>query len=256
MAKGALSMLRRAAKGTSWSQFLDYASPALFDVMPIRALFAQGREFISNGSDAARFAETCEQVAILLERRDVRVHLGAAARHEGEQPLAGLPEAARREVGQRILEIYFAQIFAGPRSILDLRGEAFAAVDASLLLWRPRAFYVEWQPDFLGGLRDLYAGFYQDDDTRFEQGLHRLGLQDSGDVLLSHLGSGDQRQVRFDTSAFHSSFHETFLSCRDKGVALHRNFLALGIYLVCLYDVLESLDLAFDVRSAFDRIQL
>jgi hypothetical protein len=83
--------------------------------------------------------------------------------------------------------------------------------------------------------------------------LLQLGLQDSGDALVSHLGSGDQRSVRFETNAFHTSFHDTFLACRDRGVALHRNFLALGIYLVCLYDVLESLDLEFDVRGAFNR---
>jgi len=109
------------------------------------------------------------------------------------------------------------------------------------------------QPEFLTGLRNLYAGFYLEDAPRFESGLSQLGLQDSSDALLRHLGSADQRSVRFETSAFHSSFHDTFLACRDRGVALHRNFLALGIYLVCLYGVLESLDLEFDVRRAFER---
>ncbi|MGB5694107.1 MAG: hypothetical protein WBM46_00510 [Polyangiales bacterium] len=256
MAKGALSMLRRAAKGTSWSQFLDYASPALFDVMPMRALFAQGREFISNGSDAGRFARTCDEIALLLAERGVAVQIGAPVPSDEEQRLTELPESSRRRVGQHVLEIYFGQVFAGDHAVLDLRADAFATGDADVLLWRPRAFYVQWQPDFLDGLRALYAGFYKDDTAQFERGLAQLGLEDSGEVLLSHLGSGDQRKVRFETSAFHSSFHETFLSCRDKGVALHRNFLALGIYLVCLYEVLESLGLEFDVRDAFERIQV
>jgi hypothetical protein len=159
----------------------------------------------------------------------------------------------RRRTGDRILEIYFTQIFAGEETILDLRADSFSASEGSKLHWRPKAFYVQWQFDFLKGLRDLYAGFYLDDEPRFKSGLHQLGLQDSGDALVSHLGSGDQRSVRFETSAFHTSFHDTFLACRDRGVALHRNFLALGIYLVCLYDVLESLDLEFDVRGAFER---
>ena len=71
----------------------------------------------------------------------------------------------------------------------------------------------------------------------------------------SHFGFGedDQRAVRFRSTVFHSTFHQAFVSCRDAGVSLHRNFLALGIYLACLYDLLEALDLEFDVRDAFER---
>ncbi len=253
MARGVRDVIRRAAKGSSWSHFMDYASPALFEVMPLRALLAQGREFVSNGSDARRYAKVRESIASSLSARGVDVELGPQDdRAEGLAP-SGLSESLRRKTGHQILEIYFAQVFAGPDAILDLRADSFSASEGSTLLWRPKAFYVEWQPEFLTGLRDLYAGFYLDDEPRFESGLHQLGLQDSGDALVSHLGSGDQRSVRFETSAFHSSFHDTFLACRDRGVALHRNFLALGIYLVCLYDVLESLDLEFDVRGAFER---
>ncbi|MGB5348834.1 MAG: hypothetical protein WBN10_04500 [Polyangiales bacterium] len=253
MAKGVRDVIRRAAKGSSWSHFMDYASPALFEVMPLRALLAQGKEFVSNGSDARRYAKVRESIASSLHARGLDVELGTQDDNaKGLSPL-GLSEPFRRETGHRILEIYFTQIFAGLDTILDLRPDSFSTTEGSTLHWRPKAFYVQWQPEFVTGLRDLYAGFYLDDEPRFESGLLQLGLQDSGDALLSHLGSGDQRSVRFETSAFHTSFHDTFLACRDRGVALHRNFLALGIYLVCLYDVLESLDLEFDVRGAFER---
>ncbi len=253
MAKGVRDVIRRAAKGSSWSHFMDYASPALFEVMPLRALLAQGKEFVSNGSDARRYARVRDAIASSLHARGLEVDLGP--QDDGAESLSplSLSEPLRRETGHRILEIYFAQIFAGRDTILDLRADSFSTSEGSTLRWGPKAFYVQWQPDFLTGLRDLYAGFYLDEERRFESGLHQLGLQDSGDALLSHLGSGDQRSVRFETSAFHTSFHDTFLACRDRGVALHRNFLALGIYLVCLYDVLESLDLEFDVRGAFER---
>lgn len=253
MAKGVRDVIRRAARGSSWSHFMDYASPALFEVMPLRALLAQGREFVSNGSDGRRYAKVRERIASSLRERGLDVELGAQdSQAKGLVP-AEFSEEARRQTGIRILEIYFTQIFAGDEAILDLRGDSFSTSEGARLQWRPKAFYVQWQPDFLRGLRDLYAGFYLDQESRFEAGLLQLGLQDSGDTLVSHLGSGDQRSVRFETSAFHTSFHDTFLACRDRGVALHRNFLALGIYLVCLYDVLESLELEFDVRGAFER---
>ena len=252
MAIGARSAILRAAKGTTWSQFVDYASPALFEVMPIRRLFAQGREFIANSRDQERFGQTRAQIASALDSCDVRVMVS----EPDDGPIAPLSELAvetRRDVGHRVLEIYFAQLFAAPRAILDLRADAFRCTEPAELTWSPRSLYVEWKPDFLARLRDVYTGFYLDDESRFERGLVGLGLEQSGDLLLTHLGSDDQRRVRFSTRAFHSSFHEMFLRCRDRGVSLHQNFLALGIYLVCLYDALEALDLEFDVRGAFER---
>lgn len=253
MAKGVRDLIRRAARGSSWSHFIDYASPALFDVMPLRALLAQGKEFVSGGSDGHCYVKVRERIASSLLARGLDVELGAQESHAKGLVPAELSEDARRQVGDRILEIYFTQIFAGDETILDLRGDSFSTSEGASLQWRPKAFYVQWEPDFLKGLRDLYAGFYLDEAARFDAGLLQLGLQDSGDALVIHLGSGDQRSVRFETSALHSSFHDTFLACRDRGVALHRNFLALGIYLVCLYDVLESLELEYDVRGAFER---
>lgn len=253
MAGRAQSLVRRAARGTTWAQFVDYMSPALYEVMPLRSIFAQGKEFIANGLDSARSAQAQKHVENWLADQGSVIRLGSGSKGDGEQRLAELEEDARRSVGQRILELYFGQIFASNRAILDLRAESFAAAEEGIL-WRPRSIYLEWQPEFLGGLRDLYAGFYLDDDPRFERGLVALNLEGAGDLLVSHLGDGDQRSVRFEMTVFQSSFHEMFLRCRDRGISLHRNFVALGTYLVCLYDVLETLDLEFDVRHAFERI--
>ena len=245
-------MIRRAAKGTSWSQFVDYASPALFEVMPMRALVAQGKEFMANGSKAERLDAARSEVQSTLAERHIAVELGAEA--QGRSLSDGdLTDAEKRAAGDRILELYFAQVFGGDVAILDLRTEAFGLTESGVLAWQPRAFFVRCDPGFLDGLRNLYSGFYLDDDALFARGLSELRLEDSGDALRNHLGSGDQRSVRFETSAFHASFHDTFVSCRESGVALHRNFLALGVYLVCLYDVLETLGLELDVRRAFER---
>lgn len=253
MAKGASGWVRRAARGTSWAQFVDYASPALYEVMPISALFRQGKEFVANGVDGERFRRIQREIGAVLDSRELGIELGEAPSGDRSAALSSLSEPARRASGQGILELYFNQIFASEHTILDLRASSFSVVDSGRLLWHPRSFYVEWQSEFLHGLRDLYAGFYLDDPSRFERGLGTLDLEHAGDLMLSHLGGEDQRKVRFQIGAFQSSFHEMFLRCRDRGVSLHRNFIALGIYLVCLYEVLESLDLEFDVRDAFER---
>ncbi len=245
-------MLLRSIQGTEWSQFVDYVSPSFLDVIPLSHLFQQGREMVSNAADGGRFRTVRQETEALLRARGMSITIGEAPDHT--PPLEELPEDARRSLGQTALEIYFTQLMQSETSILDLRGVRWS-LDAGTAdrHWFPRPFYLHWQPDFLGPVRDLYTGFYHEDQARFDGALEALGLSSAGDVLNSHFGDGDQRSVRFRAEVFHSSFHEVFVRCRDDGVSLHRNFLALGIYLACLYDLLETLDLEFDVRRAFER---
>ncbi len=246
-------MFRLAVKGTSWSHLLDYLSPALFDVMPARDLIKQGRELMANRSDTGRFAETRSQVGDELASQGIEVHL--ADKHESTEKteLAHLDGDRAREVGQRILAVYFGQIFSGDRAILDLRSSSFLLSEPSALHWHPSALYIEWEPRFLDAIRDLYVGFYLEDEGRFQRALGSLDMADSADVLINLLGRDDPRNARFESAAFHAHFHEMFVTYRDRGTTLHRNFLALGVYLICLYDALECLGGSFDVRSAVER---
>jgi hypothetical protein len=91
-------------------------------------------------------------------------------------------------------------------------------------------------------------------DDVFDEALRRLDLDAARDVFLAHFGDGEQRSVRFRTESFHASFHEAFVRCRDAGRSLHPDFVALGIYLACLYDGLEALERPFDVRAAYEKV--
>lgn len=246
-------MVRLAVKGTSWSHLLDYLSPALFDVMPARDLITQGRELMANRSDAGRFAETRRQVAEMLATQGIEVHLADEHDPTEETDLAHLDEDRAWEVGQCILTVYFAQIFLGERAILDLRSRSFMLSEPSALHWHPSALYIEWEPRFLDAIRDLYVGFYLEDESRFQRALQSLDMEPSADVLIDLLGRDDPRNARFESAAFHTHFHEMFISYRDRGTSLHRNFLALGVYLICLYDALERLGGSFDIRAAVEQ---
>lgn len=252
---GARKIVGMALRGTSWSHLLDYASPALFDVIPARALLAQSRELFSNRSDSKRFSQVRERVGAVLQERGIDVQVLHGPRPGGEAPLTEHPEQIRSDIGQRILEIFFTQIFAGQEALLDLRAENFVAAEGGALHWRPGALYIHWQPEFLEGLRELYRGFYLDDDTRFDAGLQQLNMAGSGDALRNLLGRDDPRNTRFDIDSFHENFHELFVSYRDRGVPLHRNFLPLGVSLMCLYSTLDSLGVSLDVRAAVDGAQ-
>lgn len=241
------SLLIRAVQNTEWSQLLDFVSPSLFDVMPMRALLAQGKELAGNAS-----GRSVEPVREAIQKRLETT--GIPVRIVPNRSFEAPPPEVRRSLGQRALEVYFAQLFGGDETLLDLRLACWsqAAPDATPT-WAPRALWIRWDPDFLAGVRDLYLGFYRDDEAAYTRGIEALGIGEAGDLLRGHFGEGDQRAVRFDSAIFQTTFHEVFVRCRDEGIELHRNFLALGVYLATLYDLLEGLDQAFDVRAAFDR---
>lgn len=242
-------MLLRSLRGTEWSQLADYVSPSFFDVLPARTLWRQLRELGANAADGRRFAAACRDAEACL------ADLGRPVRIGGEAP-AGLPGLAeldageRRARGQRVLEIYFAQLTGAGTALLDLRADRFAG-SAGDLHWSPRPIWIAWEAAFLESLRGLYGGFYEGDDARFRAALEALELDAAEDLFRKHFGDGDQRAVRFEAASFHATFHEVFVRCRDAGVRLHGNFLALGIYLGCLYDHLEALGVELDVRSAY-----
>ncbi len=245
--QGNRGMLLKAVRGTEWSQFLDYVTPSFFDVVGVRDLLSQGREMAGNLADGRGFDVLRARQARALGERGVAVQLVPS--HDGAQE-----PGDERALGQRILEVYFGQLFASDATILDLRGARWASsADADAPSWFPRALWIRWQPEFLAAVRDMYRGFYCDDDALFDRGIQALRLEPAADVLRAHFGEGDQREVRFETRVFHSSFHEVFVRCRDEGVTLHRNFLALGLYLACLYDGLEDRG-PLDVRDAFERV--
>jgi len=248
---GSGTMLLRTLRAAEWSQLRSYASASFFDVLPARALLTQLRELGGNAADPQRFriAQRAAEACFAGEPRPIVV--GREAR-ESPPPLASLDEAGRRDRGQRVLEVYFRQLRAGPVAILDLRANRF--VDGpGALHWSPRPLWVRWDEAFLAGVRDLYGGFYDGDDARFGRALSGLGIDAAEDVFRAHLGAGDQRAVRFEAATLQATLHEAFVRCRDAGARLAPNFLALGIYLGCLHDHLEALGLAFDVREAYER---
>jgi hypothetical protein len=254
--RAGVGLLLRWVRGTEWRWFLDFASPAFFDVMPLASLTSAVRGLVRATTDTDGFRRVGVDTEERLRKRGIEVRIRAADASDWREATAdpaALPAAGRRALGQRSLEIYFAQLFAGDTSLLDLRAGRLALAGDGGVLWAPRAAWVRWDPVFLGALRDLYAGFYHDDEARFARALLALGLEPAGAALRAHFGSSDPRAVRFVTAQFQASFHEVFVRCRDAGATLHPDFLPLGIALACLYDGLEALDLPLDVRGAFER---
>lgn len=237
---------------TEWSGLLKMA-PAAIDLVSPRNLAHQGLELLSNAANGRRFESVMTSTQALL--RDTRVPV-LIDESRGAPVLVqhdALSRAQRRWLGQVALELYFTQLFRSQTAILDLWPSHFGVDDAGDAVWSPRPFYLRWDPTFREGLRNFYAGFFLSNQERLDEGLRQLGLGRSAEPLLAHLGEGNQRSVRFGRTKLDSTLQAMTKVQSPAHGTLHRNFIAFGLCLISLHDLLGSLDLAFDVRSAFIR---
>lgn len=237
---------------SEWSTLLDLV-PSGFDLLSAKQVAHQSLELLANATNSTRYADVLSKTQAAL--RSARIPI-LVEEKRGARPLlphSVLKRTQRRWLGQLILQLYFTQLFQGDTAVIDLWPSRLGVDAAGDAIWTPRPIYVHWDPDFVGGLRDVYAGFFLDDEFRFEEGLSQLGLGSAGGLLLRHLGKGNQRGVRFSASHVQSTLREIAGLRLSKPGALHRNFVAFGLYLSSLHALLEQLDCTLDVRSAFFR---
>jgi hypothetical protein len=244
-----INILFKSLKGTDWEMLTAFVSPVFFEVVPTLGMakvfgtivkdfantleFERVRDAAKESLDKVNAKETCELkiLAVLTQKK----------------PSGTLALAERQAFGHMVLKIYFAQIFSNHKSILDLRSSAFDG----RLEWAPKAVYFKWSDEFRAGLRDLYLGFYTNDDARLNAGLLKLNLMHAKSVINGHFGEGEQDAVRFSLGHLKKSLHAVFISCKENKAKLHPDFFAMGAYLLCLYENLEGLDCPLDVRRAF-----
>lgn len=235
-------MWRSLIRATEWQQIVDLAAPSFFEVLPGRELRRASKAIAKGWLDTDGFAAARDRRASSLCAAPLDVQLGDA----GASATADVESR-----GRRLLALYFHQLLEGGPVLLDLRPERFTET-ADALVWDPKPLWYRFDEEFLGALRDVYAGFYAGDDARFDDGIERLELECARDTFLEHFG-GEQDAVEFRVASFTDTFHRSFASCRDAGVTLHRDFVALGLYLATLYVHLEELGGAHDVAAAFER---
>jgi hypothetical protein len=156
--------------------------------------------------------------------------------------------------GHDVLRIYFAQIMHRKRTILDVRKSRFYS-ESNQLTWAPRPIWLEWDEDFLAGVRLLYRGFYgADGDELMSRGLKKLNLQGFEQTVNEHFGVDNQRNVEFKLSEIQQTFQSLIKKAESDDRQLHHHFVGLGLYLVMLYDHLEQLGGTYDVRAVFNDV--
>lgn len=244
-------MLGKLLSGGEFGQWASFVTPAFFNVMPTKPLWQRFKGLVAGTRDPRLFARVVRERQALLARSPIAVVLeGPGERHAPDLSTASAEAGMAPEArASRVVALYFHQILHGGTTLLDLRHQAFSAQHP--LTWHPASWLAEWDLGFIEALRQIYVGFYHEDQSGFRAGLAALNLTHSEDVFRQHFGGG-QRAVRFEVKQFVATFHQVFLRCRDAHTSLHPDFLLLGLYLASLYDHVERLGVAVDVGAAFE----
>ncbi len=241
-----MSIVRRLVQGTDFRRFLDFATPAFFEVMPARGLLSAAGSLVKGYRDRDGYRAAVEHRAAQLPALRLTLSEERPAR-----PVRELDDGERRQVGEAALRLYFHQLLdPSGATLLNLGADRFGFDGGPL--YRPGPGFVQWPPAFQGALADVYRSFYLDTGKSLDEALEPLGLVPAADVFERHFGDGEQRAVKFRVSHFIAAFHEVFLVCKREKIRLDPAFLSLGIYLATLYETLEEVGVPLDVRASFE----
>lgn len=163
-------------------------------------------------------------------------------------------------IGEKILTLYFVQLFSPHGLFLDLRSNHFSNTDHTLK-WHPSAFWTKFDDNFREGLLKVYDGFYLENDDLYYEGLHEIGLlkedfspedkQELGNLFRNHFGGALNEEMSFDLEKFRNSIISMSNFMLNKKVKISKDFLYLGIYLVTMYAVLEEVQDKYPVKQIY-----
>lgn len=176
---------------------------------------------------------------------------------EGGEPFDAIGAIKRRkQAGDGLLRLYFAQWLSEEGLFLDLRAPRLAFHD-SRLKFVPNGLWIRLRPSFREGMVALYRSFYSDDASAFDAALRQMGMlhedlsaeaeSELKALLHAHFGV-DQRSQTFSIDAFKASFDALFEFFIAHDYKMHSDFVFVGFYLITLYLSLERGGQAHNVR--------
>lgn len=238
-------MWKTLLKTGDWSDVFDLVSPSLFRILPAGKIASQASTLAKNWMSDRRFRKAKQECQETLAESELPITI--VKRVDKER---GRNEDAL--TGEQVLELYFHQIFHSSTAILDLRYARFWKTDDGVA-WAPRPYFLEWAPEFQNRLRDVYLSFYSGDEDKFDRAISELGLTGMAGIFRDQFGGQDPTSASFRIEDFRDSFKTILSKSEELDTELHPNFIALGIYLACMYEHLEELGGEYNVAVALER---
>lgn len=170
----------------------------------------------------------------------------------------------QKQAGEKILTLYFAQLFSPHGLFLDLSPSHFDFNNGELN-FRPSGVWTKFSPEFSDGLKDIYDGFYFENEKTLHQGLLKSGLtsekwpeadrQKLADLFKSHFGASLTTEMSFDLVSFKESFLKVADFMLEKKVNISTDFLYLGVALVTMYSSLERTHAKINVKEVYVNVK-
>lgn len=166
----------------------------------------------------------------------------------------------KKWTGEKILTLYFTQIFSSEGLFLDLRSTHFQS-EENLLKMHPNGLWTQFDEKFRHGLLKVYEGFYLENDSLYYQGMEDIGLLDPnfdvedkkelGDLFRKQFGNALHEEMKFELEHLRNSMVSMSHFMLNKKIKISKDFLYLGIYLVTMYSVLEELGEKYPVKEIY-----
>lgn len=169
------------------------------------------------------------------------------------------------QCGEKILKLYFYQIMESEVLFLDFRKKHFTKIvteNEVLMHWHPGYLWASFDKSFRDGLRNVYLGYYGNDNILFRKGLVACKLihenwpdnqkKEVENVFQKHFSNGKNGKVFFNIKQFQDSFGEIFKILLENKITLDKNFLYLGIMLITLYMTLSEIEGDYEMSRIFN----
>lgn len=166
----------------------------------------------------------------------------------------------QKKAADLILTTYFAQLFSPHGVFLDL-GPGHFEISENTFKFKPSGLWTKFRPEFSKGLRDIYDGFYFEDEALFHKGLLESGLTSNSwpeedriklaNLFKSHFGASLTGEMSFDLETFKTSFIKVADFMLEKKVKISTDFIYLGIALITIYSSLEKTQAKVNVKNIY-----
>ncbi|WP_408097208.1 hypothetical protein ACJVC5_19415 [Peredibacter sp. HCB2-198] len=197
---------------------------------------------------------------LLAKQKELLAPLGIYLK---EEPISGTL-TMNKASGEKLLTLYFAQLFSKDGFFLDIRSNHFKS-DEDKLIWHPSPLWTKFDERFRQGVLKVYDGFYTDKNDVYFEGLEMIGLiqpdwsdEDKNklaELFRSQFGSALTEEMYFDLDHFKTSIIKLSDFMLKKKVKIPKDFLYLGIYLVTLYSSLEETHAKLPVRDIYLKVR-
>jgi hypothetical protein len=232
-------------------ELVKHVPTVLFEVVEWKILASELPKLSRRLLNKEGYPELFDQQAKFLSA--LNIHLVTELSHQKEAQNKQL-------LAQNILALYFAQLLSPHGFFLDL-GPTHFEMKNNGLHFAPSGLWTKFDQTFSKGLKDIYDGFYLEDEDLFHKGLIQSGLTSNkwpsedrlklAELFKSHFGASLTSEMSFDLKTFKASFFKIADFMLEKKVTISTDFLYLGIGLITLYSSLESLGEKINVKEVY-----